>query len=139
VNGVREHCQGRSRLPFITMLAFLHTATNFILQNRDRISASTYHPPPYNTNTTTKPSTEWLLPVSPVSTWPTPPHTTSSISTSSHKACTPLNDESCSFFDNSFNATQWNTLASSAVNAVGDANIRSPPTWDNGWMPEADP
>jgi hypothetical protein len=77
--------------------------------------------------------------VSPVPTWPSPPHTTSSISTSSHEACTPLNDESCNSFDNSFNATQWNTLASSAVHTFGDATIRFPPTWDNGWMPETDP
>jgi hypothetical protein len=29
-----------------------------------------------------------------------------------------------------------NTLASSAVNAFGDATVRFPPTWDNGCVPE---
>jgi hypothetical protein len=43
-----------------------------ILQNRYTISASTHHPPPYNTNTT-KSSTGWLLPVSPVSALLSPP------------------------------------------------------------------
>ncbi|KAG4440121.1 hypothetical protein IFR05_004379, partial [Cadophora sp. M221] len=114
-----------------------------IEQNRYTISASTNHPPPYHTNRTTKPSTEWLLPASPVSTWPSPPSTTSSISTSSHEAYAPPNDESCSSFDNSFNATQWSTLASSAVNTFGHATVQFPPsavppTWDNSWMPEAD-
>jgi hypothetical protein len=113
---------------------------NSILQNRHTISASTYH-----TNTTIKPSTGLLSPVSLVSNWPSPPNTTPSISTSSHKAYTPLNNGSCNSFDNNFeDATQWDTLGSSAVNTFGDATVRLPPsavppTWDNGWMPEADP
>jgi hypothetical protein len=98
-----------------------------------------------NPNTTIKPSTGLLSPVSPVSNWPSPPHTTSSISTSPHEAYTPLNNESCNSFDNSFeNTTQWGMLGSSAVNTFGDATLglppsAVPPTWDNGWMPEADP
>jgi hypothetical protein len=59
------------------------------------------------------------------------------------RAYTPLHDKSCSFFDNSFNATQWSTLACSAVNTFGDATVRfqpsaAPPTWDNGRVPNAD-
>ncbi|KAH8593090.1 hypothetical protein B0O99DRAFT_715386 [Bisporella sp. PMI_857] len=42
-------------------------------------------------NTSESPSTEWLLPVPLVPTRPSPPHTTSSISTSSHEAYTPVN------------------------------------------------
>ena len=108
------------------------------------VGASIHYPPPYNPNTIIKPSTEWLLPVSLVSTWLSPPHIISSISTSSHEAYTPLHDEPWSSFDNSFNATQWNTLASSAVNTFGDATVRFPPsavlpTWDNGCVPDADP
>jgi hypothetical protein len=96
-----------------------------------------------NTNTTTKPSTEWLLPASPVSTCPNPPYTASSIPTSSHEAYTPLHDESCSFFDNSLNATQSSTLACSPVNTFGDATVRFqpsavPPPWDIGRVPNAD-
>jgi hypothetical protein len=143
-NGGREHCQERSRLPLFLCQQFGTHAANFILQNRYTVGASTSHPLPYNPHTATKPSTEWLVPVSLVPTWPSPPNTISSISTSSREAYTPLHDESWSSFDNSFNATQWNTLASSAVNTFGDATVRFPPsavlpTWDNGCVPDADP
>lgn len=82
--------------------------------------------------------------MSPVSACPSPLHITSSISTSSHEACTSHHDESCSSFDNSFNTAQWNTLASSAVDTFGDATVRFPPsavppTWGDGWVPDADP